>query len=949
MLLILVLIQNQNNILIQYELIYEDKQDSFNRVVQKTGKSLSSISEVAEYTERGPIEILSNNAFGPTGYNFPGYGNITHPYLIDGYNITDYSMSILIRIESTTSYFKISNCLLNGLDFGVDGLWLYNVVHGTIENNSIYACDDGIYLYESSNNTFSNNTINNCDNGIFTWNSHSNTFNENLIYNCDSSGIPLTASSHNSFFKNTLYNCGNYGIFLSSMSNYNNLSGNTVFNCSDYGVILSSSSNNSLSNNIIYNIEFTDGIWLQTSVNTTLINNTIYDILAGDGIGIMDSNNNLLSSNTIYNCSGNGIILISTRYNFLSTNIIYNCGEDGINFWSSPYNNIFQNKISKCEYYGIRLDTSCNNNTIAASSINECYLGIFLSSSSNNIIRNNNIFNNSDYGIYIIGSSNYNSINWNNFINNIGGGTPQGSDSSTNDLISYNYWDDHTGTDSEPNGIFDNPYTLAGGTRVDPYPLTSPITPNVTIITPIAKIYGTKIITVKLSGNALHYWYFIDTVDSENQTWTISEDRILLIDETYTLHAYGNDSLGNIGYTSVTFTVDSTPPVILLTSPTNDTYTEHEVWLNFTINEPTSWVAYSLDESMNITITDNLTLNFPIDGHHSIVIWAQDFAGSTVKSNVVWFTVDLPLPNIIINSPGNTTYADRDIWLNFTSDEPTEWIGYSLDGANNVTVTGNILLSSLSEGSHQILIYANDSLGSMGKSEFIWFTIDTQPPNLLLTNPINTTYAKHDIWINFTTDEVTSWMAYSLDGSPNVTITGNFILNSLSEGSHSIVLYANDTTGNLGISTVTWFTIDTIAPNITIFSPSNHTYIGEVIWLNFTINEPVIWIGYSLDGIDNITISENLSLGGLLDGSHTIIIYTIDYAGNEGVSSIIWFSTDSMSSSATTATLSTESTTIGSSSTIVTTTSKSSYYTDILSTFLFLSSLIIVIQKRRRK
>jgi hypothetical protein len=43
-----------------------------------------------------------------------------------------------------------------------------------------------------------------------------------------------------------------------------------------------------------------------------------------------------------------------------------------------------------------------------------------------------------------------------------------------------------------------------------------------------------------------------------------------------------------------------------------------------------------------------------------------------------------------------------------------------------------------------------------------------------------------------------SWIGYSLDEKANVTFSGNTTLNGLAYGPHSLVVYANDTVGNMG-------------------------------------------------------------------------------------------------------------------------------------------------------
>jgi hypothetical protein len=67
-------------------------------------------------------------------------------------------------------------------------------------------------------------------------------------------------------------------------------------------------------------------------------------------------------------------------------------------------------------------------------------------------------------------------------------------------------------------------------------------------------------------------------------------------------------------------------------------------------------------------------------------------------------------------------------------------MGYSLDGQDNVTTTENTLnLTGLTNGSHNIIVYANDTVGNTGATETFTFTVakeaepDTTPTALLET------------------------------------------------------------------------------------------------------------------------------------------------------------------------------------------------------------------------
>jgi hypothetical protein len=80
-------------------------------------------------------------------------------------------------------------------------------------------------------------------------------------------------------------------------------------------------------------------------------------------------------------------------------------------------------------------------------------------------------------------------------------------------------------------------------------------------------------------------------------------------------------------------------------------------------------------------------------------------------------------PIIDVVSPEKQTYNTSSVSLVFTVNKPAVWLGYSLDGQDNVTITGNITITGLTSGFHNITVYAKDSFENMGISETITFTI----------------------------------------------------------------------------------------------------------------------------------------------------------------------------------------------------------------------------------
>lgn len=170
------------------------------------------------------------------------------------------------------------------------------------------------------------------------------------------------------------------------------------------------------------------------------------------------------------------------------------------------------------------------------------------------------------------------------------------------------------------------------------------------------------------------------------------------------------------------------------------------------------------------------------------------------------------------------------------------------------------------------------------------FAYGTMPPVLRVVSPENRAYNVSSIPVVFTATKQVVWSGYSLDSLANVTLGENAALTALSEGNHSVVVYANDTFGNMGSSSTVYFSVDTVRPAILVLSPENKVYGVNEVQLNFTTDEPVSWLAYTLDGEDNVTTSKNVTLAGLTNGAHNLTVYATDMVGNMGVSDTVHFS-----------------------------------------------------------
>jgi hypothetical protein len=416
---------------------------------------------------------------------------------------------------------------------------------------------------------------------------------------------------------------------------------------------------------------------------------------------------------------------------------------------------------------------------------------------------------------------------------------------------------------------------------------TSPV---VTIISPEEKMYYTSFVPLTYRVEEEYPdWVGYSLNGAANVTLTGNTTLTNLGLGSHDLSVYASDTSGNWGKDTVSFTVeDSTSPVVTIISPEEKTYYSSSIPLTYRVEEEyPEWVGYSLDGAAYETLTGNTTLSGLSLGSHDLTVYANDTSGNW-DSDTVYFTVeDSTSPVVTIISPMNTTYTTASIPLEYkVEEEYPDWVGYSLDGAANVTLTGNTTLSGLSLGIHDITVYASDTSGNWGK-DMVYFTVkDATPPVVDIVSPMNTTYTAASVPLNYVVDEENpEWVGYSLDGAANETLTGNTTLTNLGLGPHDLTVYASDTSSNWGKDTI-YFTVakDETPPAVTIKSPVwEKTYYSSSVPLTYRVEEENLdWVGYSLDGAANVTLTGNTTLTNLGLGDHDLAVYASDTSGNWG-------------------------------------------------------------------
>lgn len=143
------------------------------------------------------------------------------------------------------------------------------------------------------------------------------------------------------------------------------------------------------------------------------------------------------------------------------------------------------------------------------------------------------------------------------------------------------------------------------------------------------------------------------------------------------------------------------------------------------------------DENAITEFSYDMELTGVPEGKHIITFYAVEWGAyidglfvhmfSLNGSSSVSFTVDVS-PSVSVLSLVNKTYDVSEVPLEFTVNEPYSRVSYSLDGQDNVTISGNTTLTGLSNGEHNVTVYATDEAGNTGASETIHFNVEVPEP-----------------------------------------------------------------------------------------------------------------------------------------------------------------------------------------------------------------------------
>lgn len=318
--------------------------------------------------------------------------------------------------------------------------------------------------------------------------------------------------------------------------------------------------------------------------------------------------------------------------------------------------------------------------------------------------------------------------------------------------------------------------------------------------------------------------------------------------------------------------MDTTAPVVTITSPVDGLITNQNVTLSYTVTDDVS-----APEDMSVVGPASGTTHSS-EGSYDITITATDEAGNSGSASVSFF-IDKTAPTITITGPVAGYY---------NTDQTVTWTVTDMN-LDTVTASHPSPTTFSTDGTYQVTVSATDLAGNSNSTSSAQFVIDKTPPTITINAPLDDAY--------YTTSSLPAadyTVTDNLDPSPSVSQSGW----SDAEGPHTMTVTATDAAGNTATASVS-YTVDNTAPISTVTlighqEGTNPVEISETTEFQLTATDNPIGaasgvasIEYYIDSGAWITYTGPFTYDVL--GDHWVYFRSTDSVGNVETTQTLFF------------------------------------------------------------
>ncbi|MBI2133753.1 hypothetical protein HYU11_03670 [Candidatus Woesearchaeota archaeon] len=404
-------------------------------------------------------------------------------------------------------------------------------------------------------------------------------------------------------------------------------------------------------------------------------------------------------------------------------------------------------------------------------------------------------------------------------------------------------------------------------------------------------------------------------------------------DGSYNFTIYCNDTAGNnvIYSRNYTLLIDTATPAVALVSPANSTtfFTRTigfqynasdtnnascELWTNMT----GSWII-NTTRQFNSGISDNFTIPLATKKSYLWNVRCNDSAWNygtnltnyTLHISAVWPVINFADPTDADNSTWkqsrNNAFVNISIQGNGTGIHTVilNWNGTNQTLVQNGTGFYSVNLTGINEGNYTFFARVNDSDGEENSTNLRHIIFDFTAPAFTyipLTDEDNATVGlnRNYAYINLSTTEPYIHTVILNFNGTNQTLTRNgsniYSINKtgLAEGNYTYFVWANDTAGNEGSSSLRRISVDFTKPSLAFVTPTdpdnttvnirrNFTLVNVTVSGNSTAIHTVMvnWNGTNQTLVQNGTGFYSINKTDLVEGNYTYFGWANDTLGNQ--------------------------------------------------------------------
>ena len=358
-------------------------------------------------------------------------------------------------------------------------------------------------------------------------------------------------------------------------------------------------------------------------------------------------------------------------------------------------------------------------------------------------------------------------------------------------------------------------------------------------------------------------------------------DAPVLADGSRVFRVRATDTVGNRGNAlAFAWTIDTIAPTVTIATPPALLSNDTTPTVTFTTAGSPATTTCSIDGASPVACTSPFTSGALADGNHAIAITVTDAAGNSGSANTGTFVIDTIAPTATFTAVPEALSNNNDPSVSFTVAGAPTSTQCRLDNGTFATCTSPFARTNVADGTHTISVRVTDGAGNTSTVTTTSFTIDTVAPLVTITTEPGANTNNNDPSVAFTTAGNPTTTECRLDAGAFAPCTSPQAFANVADGNHTITVRVTDGAGNTSSDTTASFTIDTIAPTVTINTQPAALSNDTTPTVGFTTAGSPATTRCRLDAGTPVNCAPpavTLTAG---NGAHTITITVTDTAGN---------------------------------------------------------------------